>query len=766
MRSSLLLCLLAVSSFVASCKREDAQAGYGGSNEDAYSGTKNLPAQGREDAGRAHNGKRVALVIGVNRYTYLADSSQLRSPVADATDVAAALKGLGYSLTTGTALTDASRETTVAAIERFASEAYNAEAAVFYFSGHGIQVGEDNYLLPADAPRLNGLSMLRNRGVLLREAVMIALEEANTKHKVIVLDCCRDNPFSAQLDAALASVGKSLKTKSVGEITGYGPGFYLAFATSPGTTAEDGNGRRNSPFTAAMLKSLRTGAEQDIDFFFRDVKAAMGREQVSWTNHSLQSTFTLARPKAEKPGAASSPLTATVPSAAVSAPASASSTAARTRSAKVEIFTDSTGTSLATDSVETELEALDAKLVKAWQAVREKDSQPALESAQAVFESVLQNPDPVIAYQGEAGLAAIESIMQGGGPQEKVRLYAVPGEGGTSSSALWGLIDRAGAYVVPPRYRNEPEFKEGLAFVQAGTESGFINARGEMVITGVREGSSYSMPYFSEGLAWAYFPGQNKRGYIDRTGKIALPVTEDVGAFMEGLAMSRAPLLYDRKGTKLEAAGWTSPGPFSEGLAQAGGVSGGSLSGYINRRGQMVIPPKWEGAGPFREGLAQVGKAGWIDRRGRRVIPGVDFTSEGPFSEGLAPMMQGSGYGFVDRKGKVAVRPVWSRVRQFVEGLAFVEENGKWGCIDPMGQIVVPAVWDVRSDRSGPRFVSGLARVYEKMSTDSSSSSSSSSKPDRMCYIDQTGKVIWSSDGKGIGTYGPLSVAVPPPAVR
>ncbi len=244
--------------------------------------------------------ERVALVIGNNRYTNLADNSQLKSPVADATDVAVALKSLGYTLVTGGAVTDASRESMTTATESFAAQAKNAEAAVFYYSGHGVQIGEDNYLLPSDAPRLTGLAVLKNRAVLLRDSVMVALEEAGVKTKVIILDCCRDNPFQAQLETALAQVGKSIKTKGVGEITGYGPGFYLAFATSPGTSAEDGNGQRNSPFTAAMLKMLPGSSGKDIDFLFRDVKALLGESQVSWTNHSLQGNFALARDMAAK----------------------------------------------------------------------------------------------------------------------------------------------------------------------------------------------------------------------------------------------------------------------------------------------------------------------------------------------------------------------------------------------------------------------------------------------------------------------------------
>lgn len=242
----------------------------------------------------SHAADRVALVVGNSRYANLPSTQQLASPVADAQDVAGALRALGYTLVADGPVTDADKDAFITATESFAKLAKNATAAVFYFSGHGVQLGEDNYLLPSDAPRLSGVSVLKNRTVMLRDSVMVALEEAGAQFKVIILDCCRDNPFAAQLDAALADTTKTLRTKSVGEISGYGPGFYLAFATSPGFTANDGNGQRNSPFTAALIKAMPSSAGKDIDFFFRDVKALLGDGQVSWTNHSLRASFALA----------------------------------------------------------------------------------------------------------------------------------------------------------------------------------------------------------------------------------------------------------------------------------------------------------------------------------------------------------------------------------------------------------------------------------------------------------------------------------------
>lgn len=87
-----------------------------------------------------------------------------------------------------------------------------------------------------------------------------------------------------------------MHTQSVGEISGYGPGFYLAFATSPGSTAADGNGARNSPFTAARLQAL------------------LPDDQVSWTNHSIKGSCILV-PSGNQPPSVNRP--AAVPSVLV-----------------------------------------------------------------------------------------------------------------------------------------------------------------------------------------------------------------------------------------------------------------------------------------------------------------------------------------------------------------------------------------------------------------------------------------------------------------
>ena len=232
--------------------------------------------------------ERAALVIGVNRYASFPEDKQLSSPINDAQDVARKLASMGFVVQSP--VLDGTRQAILDAKRRFLADASGAQVALFYFSGHGFQVGDENYLIPSDMPSISSFTVLREHAVQLRDSVMAGLEEAGAGTKIIILDCCRDNPFAGQIAAALGT--KSLRTKGGGgEISGYGPGFFLAFASSPGAVALDGNGARNSPFTAALLHHLDTEPGADLRDLFDGVKSTVsetnGQDQVPWVNDSL-----------------------------------------------------------------------------------------------------------------------------------------------------------------------------------------------------------------------------------------------------------------------------------------------------------------------------------------------------------------------------------------------------------------------------------------------------------------------------------------------
>jgi serine/threonine protein kinase len=395
---------------------------------------------------------------------------------------------------------------------------------------------------------------------------------------------------------------------------------------------------------------------------------------------------------------------------------------------------------------------IEENLIEAWRKARARRSLDELTAAKKVFESARKHPNPVISYQGDAGMAAVDVPIDPGmqlwplSTQLKMGRYSILDSWEYSDSKVWGFIDRNGRAAVPPQWNHAKNFSEGLARVRKRYSDGYIDSTGKEVMpprwNEARE--------FHNGLA-AVRNEKDKWGFIDRAGnQVISAVWENAFEFSENLAGVRKGDLWgviDRTGALIAPPQWDFVWSYSEGLAP---VQKKYLSGYIDRSGKEVIPLRWGFAGPFCEGLAcvrSVEKSGFIDRTGKEVIP-RQWESAGTFSEGLAYVSAAGKCGFIDRSGKLVIQPLWESAADFSEGLARVKSGGKWGFIDRSGKVIVPPVW---TDANG--FVGGLARVIEApgpLPTDIGKTITV-----RMCYIDTTGKVIWSSGGKGIGTYGP-----------
>lgn len=133
--------------------------------------------------------KRVALVIGNGAYAH---ATALPNPRNDASDVAAALKRTGFETIVGVDLT---RNGMADATIRFARAARSADVAVFYYSGHAMQFGGVNYLMPVDA-RLTDEADLK--AMTRVDEIVADLQQAKNL-RILVLDSCRDNPLAEEL---------------------------------------------------------------------------------------------------------------------------------------------------------------------------------------------------------------------------------------------------------------------------------------------------------------------------------------------------------------------------------------------------------------------------------------------------------------------------------------------------------------------------------------------------------------------------------------
>ena len=189
----------------------------------------------------------VALVIGNSSY---ANTPALANPANDAGDIAASLKKLGFDVI---AETDLSKRAMDDAFRRFARAMDGADAALFYYAGHGMQYQGVNYLMPVDAK-------LRHETDLPYEMAKvddILADMARVKGvRIVILDACRDNPLESNLKRSVSTTRGIPVTRGLARITRT-QGLLVAYATQPGQVAEDGS-TRNSPFTSSLLRHIAT----------------------------------------------------------------------------------------------------------------------------------------------------------------------------------------------------------------------------------------------------------------------------------------------------------------------------------------------------------------------------------------------------------------------------------------------------------------------------------------------------------------------------
>jgi hypothetical protein len=196
--------------------------------------------------------QKYALVFGNGAYRNL---TRLNNPVNDANDMRTALQGLGFNVDT---VINGSRVQMEEAIERFRnrlSVSRNSYGFLFY-AGHGVQSGGTNYLIPVDAD-IRSESYLGDRAVSV-QAMLDEINQAGNELNVVVLDACRDNPFSWSRSS----------TRGLQVVNNQPADSIIVYATSAGATAADGTGR-NGLFTSELLKNLKTPGLEVNEIFRR-----------------------------------------------------------------------------------------------------------------------------------------------------------------------------------------------------------------------------------------------------------------------------------------------------------------------------------------------------------------------------------------------------------------------------------------------------------------------------------------------------------------
>ena len=194
--------------------------------------------------GPAQAEKRVALVIGNSDYQ---NASKLANPVNDAKAMAEMFRQAGFEVVE--AKTDLGNLEFKRVAREFTAIARDADIAVMFFAGHGIEVNGTNYLLPVDAKLASDFDV--EDEALSLDRLARALEPAK-RLRLIILDACRDNPFVRTMQRGVAT---RQVTSGLAKIEPATSDTLIAFAAKAGSTADDGRGA-NSPFTAALVKNL------------------------------------------------------------------------------------------------------------------------------------------------------------------------------------------------------------------------------------------------------------------------------------------------------------------------------------------------------------------------------------------------------------------------------------------------------------------------------------------------------------------------------
>ncbi len=218
--------------------------------------------------------ERVAVVIGNGKYR----SSPLKNPVNDARAMADLLEKLKFRVDL---VVNGDRRKMLRTLSQFSRRLRKADVGLFYYAGHGIQVKGRNYLVPVDA-------ILETESDVEFEAldlgrVLGKMDDAGCPLNIVILDACRDNPFSR----SFRSAGKGLAMVDAPR------GTLLAFATAPGSVAADGNGR-NGIYTRNLLANMNQPG-LSIEEVFKRVRIGVVEEtngrQTPWESSSLMGDF-------------------------------------------------------------------------------------------------------------------------------------------------------------------------------------------------------------------------------------------------------------------------------------------------------------------------------------------------------------------------------------------------------------------------------------------------------------------------------------------
>jgi uncharacterized caspase-like protein len=221
--------------------------------------------------------KKLALIVGNSTYV---DGAALRNPANDARAMDKALQALGFETIIAENL---SLSQFKKAIDDFGMRLHGYDVGLFYYAGHGIQFKGRNYLIPIDADLK--IAQQVEYDCVAADRVLAFMESAKASVNLLILDACRNNPFERSWSRSTDGNGLAFMNAPSGSM--------IAYATSPGNVASDGEGE-NGMYTSMLLKHISTPnltVEQVFKRVRIEVEERTSKGQTPWESTSLKGDF-------------------------------------------------------------------------------------------------------------------------------------------------------------------------------------------------------------------------------------------------------------------------------------------------------------------------------------------------------------------------------------------------------------------------------------------------------------------------------------------
>lgn len=228
-------------------------------------------------AGKEVKQRKIALVVGCSRYEFV---GHLENPLNDALGIKQNLESLGFDVMH---IENPTLKDLKIGIDDFGTELEKYDIGLFYFAGHGVQVKGLNYLIPVDANLKNERTV--EYDCVQVDRILSHMESAKTTVNLLVLDACRNNPFERSWGRDLTQRGFASMDAPKGSL--------IAYSTSPGKTASDGEGK-NGLYTGELISEIKSVNLTITQLFQKVRKSVMEKSknaQVPWESTSLTADF-------------------------------------------------------------------------------------------------------------------------------------------------------------------------------------------------------------------------------------------------------------------------------------------------------------------------------------------------------------------------------------------------------------------------------------------------------------------------------------------